>query len=130
MKQELYFKEFQKITNEMMELTKRKNCDYAGKDNAFRNFELIDYLTGGKVSTAEGILVRMSDKLQRISNLLYAENQVKDEKITDTLFDLSIYSIILNIYLKYGSQSQPKQKTALRSMDSRGRVYEASPAVE
>jgi hypothetical protein len=46
------------------------------------------------------------------------------------LFDLSIYSIILNIYLKYGSQSQPKQKTALRSMDKNCGLYASSTAVE
>jgi hypothetical protein len=42
----------------------------------------------------------MSDKLQRISNLIDQAGQVEDEKVTDSILDLSVYSLILLIYLQ------------------------------
>ena len=50
-------------------------------------------------SVEEGILVRMTDKINRIATLIYQDNAVKDEKIQDTLLDLAVYSIILKTYL-------------------------------
>lgn len=93
-----YLEEFEKITTEMVELTRRKNADYANSEDAFQNFQLIEAL--GAASTEQGFVVRMSDKLQRIANLISREAQVQDEKIEDTLKDLSIYSILFLIYLK------------------------------
>ena len=89
---------FQETLQEMEKIHTAKNKDYAGNDNPYKNFELIEYLTNGKVSVAEGILVRMTDKLSRIANLIKNPAQVKDEKITDTLIDLANYSIILKCY--------------------------------
>jgi hypothetical protein len=98
MTREDYLKEFQKVTSDMLALTKKKNADYAGESNPFANFQLIEKL--GAASTEQGFVVRMSDKLQRISNLISRPNQVADEKIEDTLLDLSIYSILFLIFLK------------------------------
>jgi hypothetical protein len=42
----------------------------------------------------------MTDKMQRIANLLDKEAMVKDESILDTLQDLSNYSLILRVYLE------------------------------
>jgi len=42
----------------------------------------------------------MTDKLMRISNLTRQENAVSDEKITDTLLDLSCYAILMKIRLE------------------------------
>jgi hypothetical protein len=93
-----YLEEFKTTTDSMYELTKKKNSDYAGDADAFQNFKLIEAL--GAASTEQGFVVRMSDKLQRIANLISRENQVADEKIEDTLLDLSIYSILFLTYLK------------------------------
>lgn len=98
MTQKQYLKEFERITTEMVELTKRKNSDYANAQDAFLNFRLIESL--GAASTEQGFIVRMSDKLQRIANLISRDNQVKDETIEDTLKDLSVYSILFLLYLK------------------------------
>jgi len=95
-----YLKRFKEITEEMYEITKAKNHDYSAAIwwLAFKNFELSQYLWN--VDTAESIFVRMLDKISRISSLLSRPAQVADEKITDTLRDLSNYSIILSIYLE------------------------------
>lgn len=100
MKQTEYLEEFRRLAEEKIGLTNRKNMDYANADDAFANFKLIEVLTNGKITTEEGILVRMTDKIQRVANLLYKKEAVNDEKINDTLQDLAIYSDILNICLK------------------------------
>lgn len=98
MTQEQYLKEFKELLLQMYELTRVKNSDYAGSDNAFQNFELIAHL--GAATVEQGFVVRMSDKLQRIANLISRENMVADEKIEDTLLDLSVYSLLFLLYLK------------------------------
>lgn len=74
----------------------QKNGDYAGDSDPFQNFELSAHLG---VPVPKAIVVRMSDKLQRIANLLDRDAQVKDESIEDTLLDLANYTYILLAYL-------------------------------
>ena len=97
---EEYLKRFEEKTKIMLDITRAKNNDYSWSQFAFKNFEQIEWITDWKISTADGILVRMTDKMSRIATLLNWEQQVADEKITDTLMDLSNYSIILSIYLE------------------------------
>ncbi len=99
MEQTKYLDRYKTICEYEIENTRRKGSDYAGADDVFRNFELIEILTAGRISAAAGILVRMTDKLQRIANLLSRPAQVADESILDTLVDLSSYSKILYLYL-------------------------------
>jgi hypothetical protein len=76
-------------------LIKKKNPDYADVDqDAFKNFRFAA-LVG--VGPKRAVLVRISDKLARISNLIdrVGTEKVKDEKIDDTLLDLCNYSAIL-----------------------------------
>jgi hypothetical protein len=76
-------------------LIKAKNPDYADVDrDAFKNFRFAS-LVG--VGPKRAILVRISDKLARISNLIdrVGTEKVKNEKIEDTLLDLINYSAIL-----------------------------------
>lgn len=77
-------------------LIKLKNADYASSENPFRNFEFAN-LVG--VPVDRGMLIRMTDKLARISNLLDKKNAVKDESIEDTVLDLINYSGILLAYM-------------------------------
>ena len=88
---------FRDTLETMLEIAIAKNADYAGEKGAFHNFETVENL--GITGTAQGILVRMTDKLCRIANLVEAEARVKDESIEDTLIDLANYSIILKCYL-------------------------------
>jgi len=112
MKPTEYLDEFERITNEMRELTAKKNADYAGKTDAFSNFRVVE--TIGLCPAEVGILTRMTDKMARASRLLSTEARVK-ESIDETLMDLAIYSIILMIYLR--SKEKPFSKT-LYSNDS------------
>jgi len=93
-----FIKQFKWVLLYMLDIVKAKNKDYAGWENPFKNFELVEKLD--ITTTEKGILTRITDKLSRINNLLEKEWEVKDEKITDTIVDLANYSIILLLYLK------------------------------
>tara|TARA_A100001391_G_scaffold35063_1_gene19137 strand:- start:10618 stop:10947 length:330 start_codon:yes stop_codon:yes gene_type:complete len=81
-----------------------KNTDYAQIKEPFSNFEMVEAL---KICDAPtGILVRISDKIARISNLLKrnGERAIDEEKVEDTMLDLINYSIILLSYTMYSKQ--------------------------
>lgn len=99
MTQEQYLNRFTQVASYMIGLTTKKNHDYAGSEDAFKNFQLIETLTSGRISTAAGILVRLTDKLQRCANLLARPPQVVAESIEDTLLDNAVYSIIMYLWL-------------------------------
>jgi len=91
-----------------LETAKRKNNDYGGIDsNPYANF-YNSTIVG--VSIEKGILVRMMDKVSRISTLLEKESQVKDEAIEDTLDDLINYTAILKSYLIDKKSSNGKRE--------------------
>lgn len=94
-------KEFiQNIENtysDAVKILRKKNADYANSGNPFKNFEFAK-LVG--IGVERAILVRMSDKFARISNLVDKENEVKDETVSDTLEDLINYTAILKAYLE------------------------------
>lgn len=80
-----------------MEVAIRKNNDYGGSNNnPFANFE---NSTVAGVTVERGILVRLMDKMSRISTLLEKEAMVKDEAITDTIEDAINYLAILKSYI-------------------------------
>lgn len=75
-----------------------KNHDYGGSNkDPFANFR---NSTIAGVSVERGILVRLMDKMSRISTLLDKEAQVKDEAVDDTIDDAINYLAILKSYRK------------------------------
>jgi hypothetical protein len=85
----------------IMEMTKRKNNDYAGKGgDAFNNFSRVENLCP-VITTEMGFFVRLTDKFSRISSFIQnGELLVKDESAEDTLLDLSNYAFLFYAYLK------------------------------
>ena len=83
-----------------LNLIKSKNNDYSGVHDApFRNFDLSADIAG--ISPEQGLLVRMGDKMTRAGNIISGkEQQIADEKIEDTLLDLSNYALILSSRIK------------------------------
>ena len=77
-------------------ILKLKNQDYAGDQDPWANFRWSE-IAG--VDVPHAIMVRILDKMARISNLLKRDGVVEDEKITDTIQDCANYLAILHSYL-------------------------------
>lgn len=94
-----------------LELMRKKNNDYAGADGTkpFKNFELCETL--GLTKTEVGMVVRLSDKLQRLAHILGGQNMlVKEESLRDTLLDIINYSVLIGAYVG-GACGGDKTKT-------------------
>jgi hypothetical protein len=75
-----------------LELMKKKNVDYGGDTDPFRNFHTFGEL---------GILVRLSDKLARLRTYCErGELKIKDESVEDTIIDAINYLVLLMGYIK------------------------------
>lgn len=99
-----YLNDFEEALNKMYEICQKKNADYADISDPFRNFRMVEQMW--LCTVEQWLLVRMSDKMSRISNLLEKEAQVNDESIEDTLIDLANYSIILKLYIQWKTKSK------------------------
>ena len=88
------------LCTEALRLMEEKNKDYAGGDGTepFANFTRCEAM--GITTTEKGFLVRMTDKMSRLSS--FAESgtlAVKDEILRDTLVDLINYSVLLYAFV-------------------------------
>ena len=91
--QDMYF-----TFNACLDTAVRKNHDYGGNNNdPYANFR---NSTIAGVTVERGILVRLMDKMSRISTLLDKEAKVKDEAVDDTIDDAINYLAILKSYRK------------------------------
>ena len=73
---------------------------------SFANFTAVE--KNGIVSTEQGFLVRMTDKMQRINSYVQqGKLLVEDEKVTDTLMDLANYCVLMSGYLTSKETKSP-----------------------
>ncbi len=86
-----------KFFYDCQQIVSKKNRDYAVDGDAFKNFRFSTFVG---VDIDRAILVRLTDKLSRISNLLDKEPDVVDESIKDTIRDAVNYLAILSAYLE------------------------------
>lgn len=105
-----FLKNIEDTFSKCLATAKAKNSDYAGVGDPFRNFNSSE-LVGVPIPRA--ILVRMMDKISRVSNLLDKEASVKDEPIADTLEDLINYTAILKAYLNEQTKITQRDETTL-----------------
>lgn len=77
-----------------LDIMKKKNSDYSNSTfHPFLNFYACEKTTG--VSAELGILIRLTDKASRISNLTSKFPSVKTESAKDTIIDSINYLVIL-----------------------------------
>lgn len=112
-----FIEAFETTLKNMFNIIQAKNHDYGGATDPFNNFRMVEKLNITDLET--GILVRMSDKMARISTLLKSPAKVVDEKLEDTLLDLANYAIILKLYLQ-----QKKQAYTMGATEISYRLYE------
>lgn len=80
-----------------LELMKIKNKDYARDSDALSNFKSVEVID---LTSEQAILVRVLDKISRVSNLIGKSASVKDESVEDTLLDCINYLAILKAMLE------------------------------
>lgn len=100
-----FLKEAKEVFNECFNILTKKNSDYGADADPFKNFRRS---TDHKVDPDRGILVRHSDKMSRIDNLLEKEPSVVEESIEDTCKDAINYMLIFLLYQRE-KRSQKKQ---------------------
>lgn len=96
----------EKTFNETLDLLKKKNADYAGDANTYKNFEdpeLQAYLDkhGCKLDAVElGIRIRLKDKWARVNTLLFSDKDpsVIGESLEDTFSDIIGYAGIIKAW--------------------------------
>ena len=98
MKQKEFIEELASTFEIALTIAKNKNDDYAANEDPWRNFRFSE-IAG--IDVPHAILVRMLDKIARISNLINKDASVKDESVEDTLVDLINYAAILKVFLKH-----------------------------
>lgn len=85
--------------SECLEILGKKNTDYAKTTDAFANFRLSEMVG---VGPERANLVRVADKIARISNIMDKEGSaVADETVADTINDVINYMAILKSMLRH-----------------------------
>lgn len=85
--------EFRKIQQEQYELFAQKQMAY-GKGNIMLGGDIS--IEEDRVAAIRGITIRLNDKMQRLLNLVLkgVVNPLKNESVSDTFMDMSVYGII------------------------------------
>ena len=101
MSRDEYLEFHEELCKEALELSIKKNADYAGRDgkNPFANFTRCQAM--GICTTEKGFLVRLTDKFSRLSTFCESgEFAVEDESFRDTLLDVVNYICLLGAYVQ------------------------------
>lgn len=106
MNQKQFFSHLENTFKSALKLVKKKNADYAEESDPFKNFKFASLIG---MSVEDAILVRVSDKMARISNLIRnngGKTMVKDESIDDTCIDIINYIAIMMAYRENEKQKR------------------------
>jgi Nucleotide modification associated domain 1 len=90
----------QKIYDELLSILVKKQIDY-GPYNIW-------HAPGGATN---GLMVRMSDKLERLKNLIYKKIEPNNESLEDSFIDMANYAIIAlmvqrGVWAKYAEKQK------------------------
>jgi len=102
-------------------LMRKKNADYAGNEGKepFANFTRVESM--GICSTEQGFLVRMTDKMSRLSSFVESGKlAVENESFEDTIIDIVNYAVLMYSYLhdkKTQEQSAPSFVAGVKPSD-------------
>lgn len=88
-------------------IIERKNADYANDANPFKNFESAEVVG---IGVERAILLRVLDKIARISNLIDKQPAVVEESLEDTLIDAINYLAILKAYRQQYDNLRPTER--------------------
>ena len=95
------FEHHQLLTDRAFEIMQAKNNDYAGSkgDVPFANFQRCEAM--GVCTTEQGFLVRIIDKVSRLSTFAQdGKLLVKNESYDDAILDIINYCVLMSAYIK------------------------------
>ena len=97
---EEFEKDARKIYDELLAILVKKQIDY-GPYNIW-------HAPGGATN---GLMVRMSDKLERLKNLIYKNREPNNESLEDSFVDMANYAIIAlmvqrGVWAKYAEKQK------------------------
>lgn len=96
---EKFIAHIEAVYKKCVNVAKKKNADYSGSNaDAFRNFDAVEFF--GITDSKTGIMVRLTDKFTRISNLLKKDAKVVEESLQDSIEDAINYLAILHAKLE------------------------------
>lgn len=81
--------------DECLEISNKKNSDYATGQDPFQNFRLAELMG---LTAGDGIMLRFLDKVARLSNVWKKGTTEVDESIEDTIMDAINYLAILRAW--------------------------------
>ncbi|HUW14291.1 MAG TPA: hypothetical protein VM537_31500 [Anaerolineae bacterium] len=95
------------LCSDACKLTRRKGADYSGQEDTLRNLKAVELV--GLCPAETGVLVRMQDKMSRLTTLVGAgaTPQVADESVRDTILDLINYSVLLWALIQEEASDRP-----------------------
>ena len=101
MNRDQYRQFHEKLCRNALNLSIAKNHDYSGGEDGtdpFLNFKFVEHMGIG-VSTEQGFLVRLADKIRRLSGFVKTGKfEVSDESFDDTVMDSINYLCLLSAY--------------------------------
>ena len=106
--EEVFFTHMCNFAQIGLAISRNKNKDYAGNGDPFANFRNSEAVG---VSPPRGMLVRMMDKMARLSNLITRPPAIANESMIDTCVDLAMYALILATYVKMHPEASDGQGT-------------------
>ena len=116
MNREELLKLHEELCHEALNLMIRKNHDYAGHEGLqpFANFERCEAM--GICKTEQGFLVRIVDKLSRLSTFVACGKlEVENEGYKDAIVDIINYCVLLYGYTSQKEQAAPPFSYSVRS---------------
>ena len=99
MNREELLKHHDMLSSQAKEIMKVKNHDYAGNDGLtpFANFERCEAM--GVCSTEQGFLVRIIDKISRLSTFVESGKlKVENESYHDAVVDIINYMVLFSAF--------------------------------
>ena len=94
-----------KAARKIMEISNHDDAGGKHESIPFANFTRVESM--GITTTEKGLLVRMTDKMSRLSTFCQeGEFKVKDESLRDTILDTINYGILLYAYVTSKNSDQ------------------------
>jgi hypothetical protein len=114
------------LTNKAFEILKKKNHDYASGSDPYSNFRKGEIFN--LCSTEAGILLRVTDKISRLSTFINeGKLTVDNETHEDAILDVINYMVLLSAYIADKDAENKQEDTKETTLFIEPRLLNESP---